>query len=123
MQEHSVAIAAHEKGNRLVHQRSLDAHSISRKNDKLLPAFVQAGEGFTQAEDLLVGRETKRRGHLPAEIAGPAHKRERKWRRETAPGNVYVLRGCQELARAVAYLNLPGVFDHGDGAIGTFIGD
>src|SRR5581483_7270225 len=66
MEEHAVTPAAHEKGNGFIHTVVLYPVAIIGPKHHLLSAFVEAGEGFPAAVDLLVVRQAEGGGELPA---------------------------------------------------------
>ena len=120
--EHAVAVAAHEERNRLVHILVLHAHAIACVSDDLLAALVQARERFAAAENLFVVRQLKGRGDAAAQVAGAADERERNGD-GVGVRVVDVLRARQQAACVVIELDVPGILDNHHAPVSARIGD
>src|SRR5215471_1546518 len=123
MNEHSVAVAAHEEWNRFVHSPRLYAHGISGKQDYLLAPLVQPGKRFAATEYLFFGRKLKARRHAAAKVNRAPHEREGH-RLGKGLGCVPDIHcASQHLARAIEELEPPRVFDQPYLAISALVGN
>ena len=120
--EHAVPVAAQEKRDGLVLPVILHALAVAQIHDQLLAALVQARERLAGAEDLLVVLELETSGRAAAHIPRAPDERERRVWLERG-GVAQRLGAGQQLAGGVVELDVPGVLDETELAVGARVSD